>query len=352
MKIQFKRYREFGLFDHDSRLRKLTKLGDPLNKLNKGIDFEIFRSLLESRLSQNVKGKGGRPPYDYVLMFKILILQRYYNLSDHQVEFQINDRMSFMRFLNLTIADDIPDSKTVWAFREKLVEMELTEAIFDLFLAQLTRLNLVLHEGKIIDASFVEVPKQRKSREQNKQIKEGEIPQEFIDNPHVLAQKDLDATWTKKNNMTFYGYKNHVKVDIENKIITAYTVTTASVHDSQALDMLLDEIDAKKPLYADSAYVGEKQEAVLEKHKIINKIHEKGKINTPLTETQKKSNKEKSKIRAKVEHVFGFMEMSMNEMYLKYIGIKRATAAIGFMNLVYNMARKVQIFSKIKVKTA
>src|SRR5690606_13043112 len=127
---RFKRHRDYGFFDQDIRLSKLTQLGDPLDKLNKSIDFEEFRALLEDRLIRLAKGKGGRPPYDYVLLFKVLILQRYYNLSDDQVEYQINDRMSFMRFLNLTIADDIPDSKTVWKFREQLIESGI---ILDLF---------------------------------------------------------------------------------------------------------------------------------------------------------------------------------------------------------------------------
>ncbi|MFZ1749092.1 MAG: transposase, partial [Saprospiraceae bacterium] len=110
---QFKRHKDYGFFDQDFRLTKLSKLGDPLERLSQGIDFEIFRVLLDDKLSKLPKGKGGRRPYDYVMMFKILILQRFYNLSDDQVEFQINDRMSFMRFLNITIADDVPDSKTV-----------------------------------------------------------------------------------------------------------------------------------------------------------------------------------------------------------------------------------------------
>lgn len=110
---KFKRHRDYCFFDQDIRLSKLTQLGDPLDKLNKSIDFEGFRALLADRLIRLAKGKGGRPPYDYVLLFKVLILQGYYNLSDDQVEYQINDRMSFMRFLNLTIADDISDSKTV-----------------------------------------------------------------------------------------------------------------------------------------------------------------------------------------------------------------------------------------------
>ena len=134
MKKSFKRQRDYGFFDQDIRLSKLSQLGDPLEKLNKGVDFEMFRTILEEKLTPVSLGNGGRPPYDYVLMFKILILQRYYNLSDEQTEYQINDRMSFMRFLDLTIADDIPDSKTVWVFREKVTNLELVESLFDLFL--------------------------------------------------------------------------------------------------------------------------------------------------------------------------------------------------------------------------
>ena len=139
---RFKRHRDYGFWDQDIRLSKLSQLGDPLEKLNKGIDFEMFRMLLEDGLNKEPQGKGGRPPYDYVLMFKILILQRYYNLSDEQVEYQINDRMSFMRFLDLTIADDIPDSRTVWFFREQLTDLGLVEGLFSLFIKGLEDLNL------------------------------------------------------------------------------------------------------------------------------------------------------------------------------------------------------------------
>ena len=138
---KFKRHRDFGLWDQDIRLSKLSQLGDPLEKLNKGVDFELFRDLLEEKLFKSPKGAGGRPPYDYVLMFKILILQRYYNLSDEQAEYQINDRMSFMRFLNLTIADDIPDSRTVWTFREQLTDLGLVEELFSLFIKELEKLE-------------------------------------------------------------------------------------------------------------------------------------------------------------------------------------------------------------------
>jgi IS5 family transposase len=339
----FKRQRDYGFFDQDFRLTKLSKLGDPLEKLNKGIDFEIFRDILEEKLTKQAKGAGGRRPYDYVMMFKILILQRYYNLSDDQIEYQINDRMSFMRFLNLSISDDIPDSKTVWNFREQIVDLDLVDVIFTLFIKELERLKLIVNEGKIVDASFIEVPKQRNKRDENTQIKKGEIPDDFEKNPNKKAQKDTDARWTQKNNENFFGYKNHIKIDSKSKIITKYEVTAASVHDSQILDKLLDEKDKGQKLYADSAYSGANQKEAISKKEINNQVHEKGNRAHPLTEEQKLNNIEKSRTRARVEHVFGFMEMSMNAMYLNCIGFKRTNAIVGLMNLTYNMFRKIQL---------
>jgi len=340
---KFKRHRDYGFFDQDIRLTKLSELGDPLEKLNNHIDFELFRDLLETKLSKIAKGKGGRKPYDYVLMFKILILQRYYNVSDDQIEYQINDRMSFMRFLNLTIADDIPDSKTVWNFREQLIDLRIVDELFALFLKELEKLNLIINEGKIIDASFIEVPKQRNSRIENTEIKTGITPESFEQNSNKKSQKDLDARWTKKNNISYYGYKNHVKVDAKSKLIVKYEVTDASVHDSQVLENLLDEKDAGEDFNGDSAYSGEKQRAIISQKEMIDKTCKKGYKNNPLTQQEIATNREKSRIRSRVEHIFGFMEGSMNGMNLYAIGIKRVEGLVGLMNLTYNMFRKIQI---------
>ena len=340
---KFKRHRDYGFFDQDIRLTKLSTLGDPLERLDKGIDFEIFREVLILGLSKLSKGKGGRPPYDYVLLFKILILQRYYNLSDAQAEFQINDRMSFMRFLGLTMADDIPDSNTIWNFREQLTELGLVDQLFSLFINELSKLNLIVNEGKIVDASFIEVPIQRNTREENKAIKEGNIPASFKENSHKESQKDVDARWVTKNGEDIYGYKNHTKVDSKSKLITGYVVTDASVHDSQALDKLLNKSDKGETLWADSAYTGKEQEATIAKNEMKNAVCEKGYRGNPLTEEQQLSNRKKSKIRARVEHIYAFMEMNMNGMYLYAIGKKRITAMVGLINLTYNMFRKVQL---------
>ena len=301
---------------------------------------------MTEKLYVEPKDDGGRPPYDYVLMFKILILQRYYNLGDDQTEYQISDRLSFMRFLKLRLADSVPDSKTVWNFKERLIDLDLITVLFDLFKSQLEKLGLIVHEGKITDASFVEVPKQRNTREENEQIKDNQVPKEWKEkgNENKLEQKDTDARWTKKNDVSYYGYKNHIKCDQKSKLITGYTVTDASVHDSQATPELLNAEDENQALYADSAYTGEDfQKKLLEEKKVILQVVEKGYRNKPLTDEQKATNKEKSKTRVRVEHIFGFVENSMNGSFIKTIGIKRAAATIGLMNLTYNMFRKVQI---------
>src|SRR3972149_6617387 len=219
-----------GFFDESFRLEQLSAQKDPLVKLKERIDFELFRTLLEEALHKEEKGIGGARPYDYVLMFKILILQRYYNIGDDKMEFAVLDRLSFMRFLGLTLSDKVPDAKTIWYFREHLTGKGITEQLFKRFSEELKTKRLIANEGKIVDASFVEVPIQRNSREENKQIKQGEVPEQWKEKQHQLSQKDIDARWTKKNGKSYYGYKDHIKVDEKSKLIDTYTVTDASVH--------------------------------------------------------------------------------------------------------------------------
>lgn len=331
------------LFDEEFRLEKLTAQKDPLVKLDERIDFELFRPLLEEALNKESKGIGGARPYDYVMMFKILILQRYNNIGDDKMEFAILDRLSFMRFLGLTLGDKVPDAKTIWLFREQLTGKDWIEKLFNRFLEELKTKGLVVNEGKIVDASFVEVPIQRNSREENKKIKQGETPDEWKENPNKMEQKDVDARWTQKNGKSYYGYKDHIKADEKSKLIDAYTVTDASVHDSQETEPLLTEKDKGQPLHADSAYSGEPIAQIVEQKEMVNQIHEKGYRNNPLTDQQKENNKVKSKTRARVEHIFGFIENSMNGSYIRTIGIKRATAVVGLMNLTYNIFRAIQL---------
>ncbi len=271
------------------RTGKLTRMGDPLVGLNAQIDWEAFRSELNRIHAKTRKSNAGAKPIDVVLMFKILVLQQLHNLSDDRIEYQIRDRLSFMRFLGLQFEDKVPDAKTVWLFRERLKEMNLVETLFSRFHEQLAQRGYVARAGQMIDATFVEAPKQRNTLEENALIKEGAIPIEWgkEENKRKLAQKDTEARWTKKNNEIHYGFKNHINADQTHKLIQNYIVTDAAVHDSQAIDGLLDKkADAngdKRAVYADSAYRSAEREAELAQQNITSQICEKGSRGYPLS---------------------------------------------------------------------
>jgi len=324
------------------QLARLSKMGDSLEKINKLIDWEIFRSPIVNRIRKADYSLGGRPALDEILMFKTTLLKDWNNLSDENTEYMINDRLTFQRFLGMELGEKAPDEKTIWLFKEQLGKEGMRE-LFEIFNAKLAELGLVKREGSIVDASFVDVPKQRNTREENAQIKKGEIPEEWKspENVNKLEQKDVDARWTKKGNELHYGYKDHVNVDNKSKIIVDFTVTSANVHDVNEFEGLIDIND--KEAWLDSAYASEEHVArIMEKYPdIILHICEKGKRNAPLTEEQKESNKVKSKIRARVEHVFGYMTRFMGGIFIRTIGKDRAEREICGMNLAYNIKRAV-----------
>jgi transposase, IS5 family len=144
-----------GLFDYDNRMKKLDRGPDPLARLNARIDWTIFREDLERAVEKEARGPGGRPRHDVVMMCKVLVLQRYYNLSDEQTEYQINDRLSFQKFLGLTLSDSVPDQKTIWLFREVLIRKGQIKPLFRRFETHRHEAGLMGREGKMIDASFV-----------------------------------------------------------------------------------------------------------------------------------------------------------------------------------------------------
>ena len=332
-----------GLFDSGKRLHKLDELGDPLVGLNAVIDWERFRAELSTVHEKERKSPAGRKPIDVVLMFKVLVLQRLYNLSDDQAEYQIRDRASFQRFLGLHVEDGSPDAKTLWFFKERLKEHGLMEKLFALFETSLSERGFAARGGQMIDAVFVEVPRQRNTHEENETIKAGKTPEAWLEQPNKLAQKDVDARWTMKRQQRYYGYKNHVNADPKHKLIRGYAVTDASVHDSQALDAVLDTTPSDPRVFADSAYRSQEREASLKAASLESRIVERGYRNRPLTDEQNKENREKSRVRCRVEHVFGFMHTSMGGTGIRCIGMLRANVAIGLTNLTYNMARCAQL---------
>ncbi len=336
---------QIGFFDIEKRHQQLNKLKDPLLVLSSLIDFELFRKEIEKNFVKERKDNSGRKPFDKVMLFKGLILKRLYALSFEELEFQITDRSSFRRFLGLNENGYSPDEKTFWLFSDDLAKNKVIDKLFSKFDEFLNKQGYTAKSGSMIDASFVEVPKQRNTRDENKEIKEGKIPENFTQNVHKLAQKDTDARWTKKGGDSYYGYKNHINADVEYKLVRKYETTSAEVHDSQPLEILLDDKNDTKKLWADSAYMSEAILLCLLANKIDANIIERAYRNKPLTEEKKIENKALSRTRARVEHVFGFMANSMKADVIRTVGIVRAKSEVAMINLTYNLCRYCQLKS-------
>lgn len=346
---------QLGFFDLDDRYAQLSASGDPLEKLSEAVRFEAFRYRLDKSLKRSDGAQGGRPPYDCVLMFKILVLQALYNLSDEQAEFMIRDRLSFMRFLGLGMKDSVPDATTIWLFRERLTQAQAMDKLFAHFDKVLTEQGYLAMSGQLMDATIVPAPRQRNTDDEKQAIKEGRIPEAWEEKPAKLRQKDRDARWTVKFSkakprddgsvprdlaIPAFGYKNHVSTDRRHGLIRKWVVTSASAHDGARLSDLLDKNNTASDVWADTAYRSKKNEAHMDRHGFTSQVHRKKPKGRPMPEHTSKANGRKSKVRAKVEHVFATQKQRMG-LYIRTIGIERAKTKLGMVNLAYNMKRVV-----------
>jgi IS5 family transposase len=250
------------------------------------------------------------------------------------------------------LGGEIPDRNTIWNFKEKLKLNGLMKKLFDKFDNYLETNGYAARKGHIVDASIIEVPIQRNSRKENDSIKKNENPESWQPQQndstrqinkklHKKAQKDTDARWTQKSGRNYFGFKNHTRCDVDNKLVRDYKVTSASVHDSQAFDSVLKDIDDEKPIYADSAYKSEQIDKKLRKRGNPNRICRKGYRNHPISKKDKKWNRDYvCRIRARIEHIYGAHKHFGGD-FIRSIGMARARVQIGIINLTYNLRRFV-----------
>ena len=345
-----------GFWDIDERYALLSEAGDPLEKLDGLVPWDVFRKPLAKALRRSDGARGGRPPFDLVVMFKIMVLQSLYNLSDDQAEFVINDRLSFMRFLGVGLGDKVPDAKTIWLFREHLTQAGAVENLFARFDKHLIKAGYLAMGGQIVDATIVAAPKQRNSDGEKADIKAGQIPQGWKDKPAKLAQKDRNARWTVKFSkakqrpdgskhaidiaIPAFGYKNHIAIDREHGLIRKWKATDAARYDGAQLPDLVDKQNTASGVWADTAYRSKKNEAWLSGNGFVSNIHTKKPKGRAMSQRAALANGKRSKVRAFVEHPFARMKGPM-ALFIRTIGIDRATTKIGMANLVYNMQRLV-----------
>jgi IS5 family transposase len=343
-----------GFFDVDERLQRLSDLGDQLEVYGRTVDFELFRPELDAALVYSDGAKGGRPAYDAVMMFKVLVIQAQNNLSDERAEFLVNDRLSFMRFLGLSLGDRVPDATTIWLFRERLVKAGAIRRLFDRFEQAVRDAGYIPMSGQIVDASLVAAPKQRNTEAEKADIKAGRVPEAWQEQPAKLRQKDRDARWTVKFTkarpksdgtkqvdiaIPAFGYQNHIGIDRRHGLVRRWTVTDAARFEGAIIrDGLLDKTNTASSVWADSAYRSKVNETFLAANGLTSQIHRKKPQGKPMPQRTSRANARKSAVRARVEHVFAEQKARMS-LFIRTVGLARAELKIGMANLVCNIRR-------------
>jgi len=301
-----------------------SKLGknDRLDRIAEATKWYRFEKLL-----RRLKPEGaGRPPFDPLVMFKALLLQQLYTLSDAGLEEALNDRVSFRRFIGLTLEADAPDHTTLCRFRNRLVEAGLMDRLFAEFNHQLDERRLVLKQGTMIDASIIEAA----------------TPPP----PHGADDEalDPDARFAVRQGVpgAKYGYKAHVGVDCGTRLIRAAKLTPANVNDTVVADELIrfDE----QAVYADKAYSTHARRALLKAKGIKDRImHRPNKHHPRLPHWQAARNRLISPIRAEVETIFAIFKRRMGYHTVRYVGLAKNASHLLLLSLAYNMRRAADI---------
>ena len=244
-----------------------TQSKQALEIIKSKIDWKKLLKPIEEVISKQKENNSpaGRRTIDLLVIVKCFILQTIYNLSDPRLEEEIADRRSFQIFLELNTQDSIPDETTICRYREIFASLGLDKKLFYEFNKQLKSLNLIVGKGTIVDATIKQA-----------QATSG-------------SNRDKDADFTKKRGKTYYGYKGHIAIDENSEVIKTLEFTSASLHDSNAFDQLVDY--SEEAIFADKGYANKTRRKKLERKNIFDGILSKGYRNKPLSQSEIRLNK-------------------------------------------------------------
>jgi transposase, IS5 family len=287
-------------------------------------------------------------------MFRILVLQTLYTLSDDQTEYQIRDRLSFMRFAGLALEDRVPDAKTLWLFREQLTRAKAVERLFARFDAVLRDAGYLAKGGQIVDATVVQARRPRLSKDEKAMVKGGAVPEGW--SKAKRAQMDTDGRWTLKRGrkrsersephertqselvIPVFGYKNHLGIDRRHGFIRTFAVTDAAAHDGRQLGQLLDHGNTASPVWADTAYRSAANVALLARRGLVPQFQRPKPRTKPMPPHIARGNASRARVRVAIEHVFAAQKCRFG-LIIRSVGLARATTRLGLANLVTNMRR-------------
>jgi IS5 family transposase len=287
--------------------------GHFLKKIDGQINWRPFEKLLEP-LYHPTQGRPSHPP---LVMLKALLLQQWYGLSDPGLEEAICDRLSFQRFLGLSMQDPVPDETRICRFRNMLAQADLGERLFGLLEEQLDAKGLLVRRGSLIDATLVKA--------QPHAPRKGE------------ASPDPEANWTRRGKDGHFGYKVHLTVDQGSDLLRRLALTPASTSESRLFEEMV--IGDEAAVFADGAYAKDARKAALRGRGVFCGI-----INRPwryraITAQQKKRNKFFSRVRRAVERVIGTLKCRYGLERCRYIGQVRNHNHLWLKGMCYNLRK-------------
>ena len=347
--------KQSGFWSVEDRFAEISAGGDPLEVLDRTVEFERFRPILERAVRRPHGIKGGRPAMDVVLKFRMLVLQSLHGLSLEATERMVRDRLSWMRFCGLGIADTVPDANTLRDFREALIAADALNALFAEMDMAINQAGFVPRSGQIVDASLVAAPRQRNTDGEKAAIEAGKTASEiWPETSAKAAQKDTDGRWTVKYSkakartdgtkpvdiaIPLYGYKSHVGIDRMHGVIRRRIVTDAARHDGTRLrEGLIQTANTARGVWADSACRSAENERWLTANGMKSEVHRKKPRGRPMPQKTSRANGRKSTVRSRVEHVFA-QQKARTGLAIRTIGLARARAAITLANIADNMTR-------------
>jgi IS5 family transposase len=270
-------------------------------------------------------GGGGRPACRVGVLLRVMILQHLYGLSDPQAEEQLKDRLSFQKFVQLDSHETVPDETTICRFRQRLIECGLHEKLLGMLNEQLEARGYIVKRTTLVDATLVESSRKRPAAQVAAQ---GQAP-------------DADASYTRKYNKSFYGYKAHISSDAEHQLIRRAVVTTAKSADAHVFERVAPT-DTQE-IYADKAYDTKANKAWMRKHRIKNGIEKKPAHHIKLTAWDRRNNRRKCKVRRHVERIFAHLKKWQHYRKVRYLGLARNQLELTLKAVAYNLKRLVGI---------
>lgn len=309
-----------------------------LDKINNIIDWKPIEDILKKRYKK-VASADGRPAYPPLPMFKLLLLQRWYNLSDPQLEETLNDRISFIRFSGFSFTSPLPDHSTICRFRNTLSELNLFEPLFNEIIRQLESKGIIIKQGAIVDATIIE--SSRRPKKVVDTIAEDRKEETTYKPDNITYSDDKDAAWIKKGKRAYYGYKGHICVDKKDGFIIGAHITPANTSDTKELERLIDEsnLPHNSAVIADKGYASEENRTLLKNKKLKDLIMYKAKRNNPITPIQKAINRLISSVRYKVEQTIGILKRCYNFFRMRYKGTDKGNMEFLITAMAFNLKK-------------